>query len=154
MSLSAKQYRQFKLIVLLHTGKPVGKETLIKELDCSEPTFNRDLRNLRDEYKAEVRFLKSTNKYQLTTLGDITPKVVRYTREALAVYEKSAPIGSTSSVILDKEAKKPVSLSLRLSVIRKIESYGNKEGMNRSQVVEWLVDNYLARCLGAAKTKK
>ena len=154
MSLSAKQYRQYKLVVLLHSGKPVGKDMLIEELDCSEPTFNRDLRNLRTEFPAEVKFSKATSKYQLVVPGELTAKLVRHMREALAVYEKMTPPGQTTSVVLDKEAKKAVSMSLKLSVIRKIESYGNLHDLNRSQVVEWLVDKYLSRRLQEGKNHR
>nr|WP_187485226.1 tellurium resistance protein TerW [Duffyella gerundensis] len=144
MSLSAKQYRQYKLIVLLSTGKPVSKETLFHELDCSEPTFNRDLRDVREEFQAEIRFHKTTARYQLIAAGALTPKLVRHMREALAVHEQNAPSGQSGGVILAKEGKKPVSLSLRFSVIRKIERYAHRSGLNRSQVVELLVDEYLS----------
>lgn len=142
MSLSAKQYRQYKLIVLLSTGKPVSKDTLFLEMDCSEPTFIRDMRKIREEYQAEIKFHKASGKYQMSENGTITPKLVRYMREALAMREQSGVTSPGQPVILAKEGKKPVSLSLRFSVIRKIESYGNRNGMNRSQVVEWLVEKH------------
>lgn len=144
MSLSAKQYRQYKLIVLLSTGKPVSKDALFQEMDCSEPTFIRDMREIRKEFQAEIKFHKASGKYQMTEAGVITPKLVRYMREAITVRDQtvSSPTGQT--VVLDKEGKKPVSLSLRFSVIRKIETYGYRNGMNRSQVVEWLVESYLS----------
>lgn len=146
MSLSTKQYRQYKLMVLLSTGKPVSRELLFQEMDCSEPTFVRDLREVRKEYQAEIKFHKSNGKYQLTDSGTINPKLVRFMRDALSAREQAALTNSTSTtVILDKERKKSVSLSLRLSVIRRIEMYGNSNGMNRSQVVEWLVENYFPK---------
>lgn len=142
MSLSAKQYRQYKLIVLLSTGKPVSKDALFQEIDCSEPTFIRDLRDIREEFHAEIKFHKASAKYQMIGAGAITPKLVKYMREAMTMREQSRSSTTGQSVVLDKEGKKPVSLSLRFSVLRKIETYGYRNGMNRSQVVEWLVENH------------
>lgn len=144
MSLSAKQYRQYKLIVLLSTGKPVSKDALFQEMDCSEPTFIRDMREIRKEFQAAIKFHKASGKYQMTEAGAITPKLIRYMREAITVHDQTASSPAGQTVVLDKEGKKAVSLSLRFSVIRKIETYGYRNGMNRSQVVEWLVDSYLS----------
>lgn len=144
MSLSSKQFRQYKLIVLLSTGKPVSKHTLFKQTDCSEPTFIRDLRDIRREFSAEIKFIKANSKYQMTGAGTITPKHIRYMREALVIREQTKAVNNLAGTVkLDKEGKKPVSLSLRFSVIRKIEMYANRNNMNRSQVVEWLVEEYL-----------
>lgn len=144
MSLSAKQYRQYKLIVLLSTGKPISKDHFFREVGCSEPTFVRDLKEIREDYQADIKFDKSLGKYQLVDAGAITTKQVRYMRDCLALYEQ-ARSGNIphSSVTLDKEAKRSVSLSLRLSVIRKIQAYANSHNINRSQVIEWLVEEKL-----------
>ncbi|MGC0986534.1 tellurium resistance protein TerW [Pantoea eucalypti] len=144
MTISPKQLRQYKLIVLLSTGKPVRKDTLFQEMDCSEPTFTRDLREVREEFQAGIKFNKATSKYQLADKGSLTPKLLSYMRDVLASREQSGVLASSSgSVNLDKEGKKPVSLSLRLAVIRKIDSHANATGLNRSQVVEWLADELL-----------
>lgn len=144
MTISPKQYRQYKLIVLLSTGKPVRKDTLFQEMDCSEPTFTRDLREVREEFQADIKFNKASSKYQLASKGSLTPKLLRYMREVLASREQSGTAsGASGSVNLDKEGKKTVSLSLRLAVIRKIDSHANATGLNRSQVVEWLADELL-----------
>ncbi|KGD70093.1 CTP-dependent riboflavin kinase [Pantoea agglomerans] len=144
MTISPKQLRQYKLIVLLSTGKPVRKDTLFQEMDCSEPTFTRDLREVREEFQADIKFNKATSKYQLASKGTLTTKLLRHMRDVLTAREQAGFAGSVSSgVKLDKEGKKPVSLSLRLDVIRKIDSYAIANGLNRSQVVEWLAKEVL-----------
>ena len=144
MTISPKQLRQYKLIVLLSTGKHVRKDTLFKEMDCSEPTFTRDLREVRDEFQADIKFNKATSKYQLASKGILSAKLLRHMRDVLTAREQAGVTGSVSAgVNLDKEGKKPVSLSLRLAVIRKIDSYAIANGLNRSQVVEWLAEEVL-----------
>jgi len=144
MTISPKQLRQYKLIVLLSTGKPVRKDTLFQEMDCSEPTFTRDLRAFREEFQADIKFNKATSKYQLASKGTLTTKLLSHMRAVLTAREQAGFAGSVSSgVKLDKEGKKPVSLSLRLAVIRKIDSYAIANGLNRSQVVEWLAEEVL-----------
>ena len=144
MTISPKQLRQYKLIVLLSTGKPVRKDTLFQEMDCSEPTFTRDLREVREEFQADIKFNKTTSKYQLASKGTLTARLLGHMRDVLAAREQAGLAGSASTgVNLDKEGKKPVSLSLRLAVIRKIDSYAIAKGLNRSQVVEWLAEEVL-----------
>lgn len=120
------------------------KDTLFQEMECSEPTFTRDLREVREEFQADIKFNKTTSKYQLAEKGTLTPKLLRHMRDALSTREQAGLAGSASAgVNLDKEGKKPVSLSLRLAVIRKIDSYAIANGLNRSQVVEWLTEEVL-----------
>jgi len=120
------------------------KDTLFQEMECSKPTFTRDLREVREEFQADIKFNKTTSKYQLTEKGTLTPKLLRHMRDALSTREQAGLAGSASAgVNLDKEGKKPVSLSLRLAVIRKIDSYAIANGLNRSQVVEWLTEEVL-----------
>ncbi|WP_241576345.1 tellurium resistance protein TerW [Rosenbergiella collisarenosi] len=152
MAISTKKYRQYKLIVLLRTEKPVLKEILFKEMDCSEATFTRDLRELREEFQAIIKFHKASKKYQLVSKGTLTPKQLRYMRDVLISREQSGiSVITSGGVNLDKEGKKNVSLSLSLAVIRKIDSHANATGLNRSQVVEWLVDEILPPRSLAAK---
>nr|WP_314687848.1 tellurium resistance protein TerW [uncultured Pantoea sp.] len=146
MSLSAKQYRQYRLVVLLSTGKPVKKEVLLQEMACSEPTFVRDLRDIRHAYHSEIRFSKSAGHYQMISAGTLTPKIIKMMRDSLDLRDRTATGQQTqSSVVLDKEAKKSVSLSLRLSVLRKIQLYANRYNLNRSQVIELLVEENLSK---------
>lgn len=143
MSLSAKQYRQYMLSVLLSTGKPVGKDTILEQLKCSEPTFNRDLRDIRETHQADIRYSKANHQFQLVDSGSLTPKLVRHMREALNVHESSMPQEPMSGVVLDKDGKKAVSLSLHFSVIRRIASCGHRLGLNRSEVMERLVTEFI-----------
>jgi len=67
-------------------------------------------------------------------------------RDSLDLRDTTASGQQTqSSVVLDKEAKKSVSLSLRLSVLRKIQLYANRNNLNRSQVIELLVEENLSK---------
>ncbi|OIX90579.1 hypothetical protein [Pantoea sp. Ae16] len=148
MSLSAKQYRQYRLVVLLSTRKPVKKEVLLQEMACSEPTFVRDLRDIRHAYHSEIRFSKSAGHYQMISTGTLTPKIIKMMRDSLDLRDSTTAGQQTqSSVVLDKEAKKSVSLSLRLSVLRKIQLYANRYNLNRSQVIELLVEENLSKPL-------
>ncbi|PHM47528.1 tellurium resistance protein TerW [Xenorhabdus miraniensis] len=143
MLLSPKQFRNFKLTLLLSHGKPVSKVRIINELSCSEPTLTRALRELRDLYCADIRFSKMGNTYQLVDSGVLTKKDVKRIEELLAQHLSLKAEESTSHVFLDKEKKKPISLSLRMSVIRKIDGLANRLETTRSEVVEMVVD----RCI-------
>ncbi|MDC9604816.1 tellurium resistance protein TerW [Xenorhabdus griffiniae] len=147
MLLSPKQFRNFKLTVLLSHGKPVSKVRIIRELNCSEPTLTRALRELRDLYCANIRFSKMGNTYQLVDKGSLTRKDVRRIEELLAQHLSCKSEEATSHVFLDKEKKKPVSLSLRMSVIRKIDSLANRLETTRSDVVEMVVDRFIEKLL-------
>jgi len=146
MSLSAKQYRQYRLATLLSTGKPVQKALLLQEMNCSDPTFVRDLRDIRQTWQAAIRFIKADGKYQMTDAGSLTPNVIKMMRQNLALHDSSsAEQRAAAAVILDKEAKRSVSLSLRLSILREIQLYANRHNLNRSQVIELLVEQTLSR---------
>ncbi|OKP04303.1 tellurium resistance protein TerW [Xenorhabdus eapokensis] len=150
MLLSPKQFRNFKLTLLLSHGKPVSKVRIIKELNCSEPTLTRALRELRDFYCADIQFSKMGNTYQLVDKGVLTKKDVRRIEELLVQHLSLKSEEATRHVFLDKEKKKPVSLSLRMSVIRKIDSLANHLGTTRSDVVEMVVDRFIEKLLKEA----
>lgn len=152
MLLNPKQFRNFKLTLLLSHGKPISKVRIIKELNCSEPTLTRALRELRDLYCADIRFSKMGNTYQLVDKGMLTKKDVKRIEELLAQHLSLKSEEATSHVFLDKEKKKPVSLSLRMSVIRKIDSLANQLETTRSDIVEMVVDKFIEKLLkGAVK---
>lgn len=146
MLLNTKQTRQFTLAVMLSPGKPVGKEKIITELHCSDPTLTRDLKELRETYSVEIRYTKANHSFTMVNKGTLTPKELRRMRDSLAAQqmhgEQAASQGST--VFLDKEKKKAVSLSLRMSVIRKIDRMAWRLDLNRSEAVERLVDACIA----------
>ncbi|MDC9621837.1 tellurium resistance protein TerW [Xenorhabdus sp. XENO-7] len=143
MLLSPKQFRNFRLILLLSHEKPVSKVRMIRELNCSEPTLTRALRELRDLYCADIRFSKIGNTYQLVDKGTLTKKDVRRIEELLIQNNSLKAEEAISHVFLDKEKKKPVSLSLRMSVIRKIDGLANRLETTRSDVVEMVVDRFM-----------
>ncbi|AOM41390.1 tellurium resistance protein TerW [Xenorhabdus hominickii] len=147
MLLSPKQFRNFKLTLLLSHGKPVSKVKIIRELHCSEPTLTRALRELRDLYCADIRFSKIGNTYQLIDKGMLTKKDVRRIEELLAQHLSLHAEEVTSHVFLDKEKKKSISLSLRMSVIRKIDGLANRLETTRSEVVEMVVDGFIETLL-------
>ncbi|PHM73236.1 tellurium resistance protein TerW [Xenorhabdus kozodoii] len=147
MLLNPKQFRNFKLTLLLSQGKPVSKGKIIKELNCSEPTLTRALRELRDLYCADIRFSKIGNTYQLVDKGMLTRKDVRRIEELLTQHLSFKSEDATHYVFLDKEKKKPISLSLRMSVIRKIDSLANRLETTRSEVVEIVVDRFIEKLL-------
>ncbi|CBJ80900.1 conserved hypothetical protein [Xenorhabdus bovienii str. Jollieti] len=143
MLLSPKQFRNFRLTLLLSHEKPVSKVRMIRELNCSEPTLTRALRELRDLYCADIRFSKMGNTYQLVDKGTLTKKDVRRIEELLIQNNSLKAEEAISHVFLDKEKKKPVSLSLRMSVIRKIDGLANRLETTRSDVVEMVVDRFM-----------
>ncbi|MBI6550243.1 tellurium resistance protein TerW [Xenorhabdus lircayensis] len=147
MLLSPKQFRNFKLTLLLAHGKPVSKVKIIRELNCSEPTLTRALRELRDLYCADIRFSKIGNTYQLVDKGMLTKKDVRRIEELLVQHLSIKAEEATSHVFLDKEKKKSISLSLRMSVIRKIDGLANRLETTRSEVVETVVDRFIETLL-------
>lgn len=145
MLLSTKQYRHYTLALLLGNGKPVSTDDIFDKLSCSGPTLTRALKDLRETYDAEIRYSKSTHSYQLTKKGSLTPKVLRRIKDAINSHMliKSHAEHVASHVILDKEKKKTISLSLRMSVIRKIDRVVNQREITRSEAIEMLVDSYI-----------
>ncbi|MDC9597455.1 tellurium resistance protein TerW [Xenorhabdus anantnagensis] len=147
MLLNPKQFRNFKLTLLLSHGKPVSKVKIIRELNCSEPTLTRALRELRDLYCADIRFSKMGNTYQLVDKGMLTKKDVKRIEELLVQHLSLKAEEAISHVFLDKEKKKPISLSLRMSVLRKIDGLANRLETTRSEVVEMVVDQFIEKLL-------
>jgi len=58
---------------------------------------------------------------------------------------------TVSHVSLDKEKKKPVSLSLRMSVLRKIDRLAMLVDTSRSDAVEMLVDRCMSDLMTALR---
>ena len=142
MLLNSKQTRQYTLVVLLSSGKPVSKDKIITEIQCSDPTLTRDLKELRETYSLEIRYTKRDHSFTMTDKGSLSLKELRRMRDALAAQgsfgEHPAAQGGVS---LDKEKKKAVSLSLRMSVIRKIDRLAIRMDINRSEAVTKLVES-------------
>lgn len=144
MQLSTRQARIFRLAILLGSGVPVPATKIISQLACSEPTLTRALKALRETYSAEIRYSKATHSYQLVESGALDKKTIRRMSEALSTSIEIKSGETASKVSLDKEKKKNVSLSLRMSVLRKIDQLAMLAGTTRSDAVELLVDHSIA----------
>ncbi|MCG8707262.1 tellurium resistance protein TerW [Brenneria sp. 4F2] len=149
MQLSTRQARIFRLAILLGSGLPVPTKKIIIQLACSEPTLTRALKELRETYSAEIKYRKATHSYQLVGHGFLDKKTIRRMHEALvsSIEHKTGEV--VSKVSLDKEKKKAVSLSLRMSVLRKIDRLAILADTTRSDAVELLVDRCIAEFTSA-----
>ncbi|ACX89423.1 tellurium resistance protein TerW [Pectobacterium parmentieri] len=140
MQLSTRQVRVFRLANILGTGKHVAATQIITALGCSEPTLTRVLKELRSDYAAEIKYSKSLHAYQMIQPGQLDKKTLRHMAQALASHAELKEEGTVSRVFLDKEKKKAVSLSLRMSVLRKIDTLARLKDVTRSEAVEMLID--------------
>lgn len=154
MQLSTRQTRIFRLAILLGSGYPVSSKKIIIELACSEPTLTRALKELRESYSAEIRYSRSSHSYQLVDPGQLDSKILYRMHETLADSENTKADGAVHKVTLDKEKKKAVSLSLRMSVLSKIDKFSNLADMTRSDAVELLVERCIADLSAAFKSHK
>ncbi|MGM3175802.1 tellurium resistance protein TerW [Dickeya lacustris] len=153
MQLSTRQARIFRLAVLLGSGQPVPTKKIIIQLNCSEPTLTRALKELRETYSAEIKYSKATHSYQLTEPGMLDKKTIRRMNKTLNMWVDIKTGDIVNHVSLDKEKKKAVSLSLRMSILRKIDHVAIRAEMTRSDAVELLVERYIAE-LSATLEKK
>jgi hypothetical protein len=101
------------------------------------------LKELRGSYLAEIKYRKATHSYQLTQPGQLDKKTLRRMHEALMANSEHKTSETVSRVYLDKEKKKAVSLSLKMSVLRKIDRLSRVTETTRSEAVDMLVE----RCL-------
>jgi len=145
MQLSTRQARIFRLAMLLGSGTPVETQRIIGQLGCSEPTLTRALKELRETYSAEIRYSKATHSYQLVESGLLDKKTLRQMNKTLSSNIETKTDEVVSKVSLDKEKKKAVSLSLRMSVLRKIDQLAMQTDTTRSDIVELLVDSSIAQ---------
>lgn len=145
MQLSTRQARIFRLATLLGPGTPVEAQRILSQLSCSEPTLTRALKELRESYSAEIRYSKATHSYQLVQPGTLDKKTLRQITKTLSSnVEAKTDEPVVSKVSLDKEKKKAVSLSLRMSVLRKLDQLAMQTDKTRSDIVELLVDYKIA----------
>ncbi len=140
MLLSSRQERVFKLATLLGTGKPVSASKILEILECSEPTLTRALKELRDSYSSEIKYSKAIHAYQITHFGTLDKKTLRRMAESLSANAELKTVESSSWVDLDKEKKMAVSLSLRMSVLRKVERFAFTHNKTRSEAMEILLE--------------
>jgi len=154
MQLSTRQTRVFMLASLLSSGKPVASSRILASLDCSEPTLTRALKELRESWSAEIKYSRLTHCYQLTEPGILDKKSLRHINEALKLNAELQQSETVSRVFLDKEKKKAVSLSLRMSVLRKIDQVVRLSETTRSDAVEMLVESGLDELIEKLVLKK
>lgn len=154
MHLSTRQARTYKLALLLGNGKPVSSEGIITALACSEPTLTRTLKELRESYSAEIKYSKATHSYQMVSPGQLDKKSLKRMGEALTENEESKPVETVSRVFLDKEKKKAVSLSLRMSLLRKINTLARLQGLTRSEAVDNAVAASIDELIKQARQKQ
>lgn len=154
MQLSTRQARVYTLATLLGPGKPVTATKVIATLACSEPTLTRVLKDLRESYYADIKYSKASHTYQLVNAGLLNKKQLRRMGEALNA-NAQLKISETASVIsLDKEKKKAVSLSLKMSILQKIELLALLSSITRSEAVEMIVGEYADRLIREIKAEQ
>lgn len=153
MQLSTRQTRVFMLASLLSSGKPVASSRILASLDCSEPTLTRALKELRESWSAEIKYSRLTHCYQLTNAGKLDKKSLRHINDALKLNAELQQSETVSRVFLDKEKKKAVSLSLRMSVLRKIDQVVRLSETTRSDAVEMLVESGLDELIARIRNK-
>lgn len=106
MQLSTRQARVFRLAMLLGPGTPVESQKIISQLNCSEPTLTRALKELRETYSAEIRYSKATHSYQLVEPGLLDKKTLRQIHNTLSSNVETKTDEVVSKVSLDKEKRK------------------------------------------------
>lgn len=154
MQLNTRQTRIFTLANLLGSGKPVAAHDIIKCLECSEPTLTRALKELRDSYSAEIKYSKANHTYQLVIPGQLDKKTLRRMNEALALNAELKTSKSSGKVVLDKDKKTAVSLSLRMRILRKIDKVAELSGVSRSEAVEQIAEKIVDELISDLKNKK
>ncbi len=142
MQLSSRQVRIFELVLLLATGKPVPVDLILKKLDCSTPTLTRALKDVRDTYGCVINYITTIHSYHLVSRGMLDSKALKKVSDALITFSSHAEI-KKSKVILDKEIKKSTSFSLRMDCKKKISALAIKTGLNRTEILEQLIDNHI-----------
>ena len=143
MQLSTRQARVYKLATILGPGKPVTAAKIITALACSEPT-----------YSADIKYSKASHAYQLVDPGLLNKKQLRRMSEALTANAQLKPAQTVNVVSLDKEKKKAVSLSLKMSILQKIELISMLSGVTRSEAVEMIVGEYADRLIREIKAEQ
>ncbi|MDF7681800.1 tellurium resistance protein TerW [Enterobacteriaceae bacterium ESL0689] len=140
MQLNTRQERVYTLANLLGSGKPVSAAFITATLACSEPTLSRALKELRESYFAEIKYNKASHSYQLVNSGLLDKKILKRMSEALSLNTDLKTHDHSSRVVLDKDIKTSVSLSIRRRILRKIDKLATLSGASRSETVEKLVE--------------
>ena len=121
MQLNTRQERVYTLANILGSGKPVSAQSITATLACSEPTLSRALKELRETYAAEIKYSKAGHSYQMVNSGLLDKKTLKSMSEALDLNTDLKTHDQGSRVVLDKDIKTSVSLSIRRRILRKID---------------------------------
>ncbi|EMB4078978.1 tellurium resistance protein TerW [Klebsiella aerogenes] len=154
MRLNSKQERIFKLALILGRGLPVPSSELLAKLSCSEPTLSRTLKTLRDTYRAEIKYSKAAHTYQLTANGSLTEEMKERMAETLRVNGSLKTQTTPGKVVLDKDQKTAISLSVKRSVLRKLDRLARLTTLTRSGAVEMLVQQYIDDLIDLFRNRK
>ncbi|HBV2151905.1 TPA: tellurium resistance protein TerW, partial [Klebsiella pneumoniae] len=119
MQLNTRQERVYTLANILGSGKPVSAQSITATLACSEPTLSRALKELRETYAAEIKYSKAGHSYQMVHSGLLDKKTLKRMSEALDLNSDLKTHDQGARVVLDKDIKTSVSLSIRRRVLRK-----------------------------------
>jgi biotin operon repressor len=139
MQLNTRQERVYTLANILGSGKPVSAQSITATLACSEPTLSRALKELKT-YAAEIKYSKAGHSYQMVNSGLLDKKTLKRMSEALDLNTDLKTHDQGARVILDKDIKTSVSLSIRRRILRKIDKLAELSGTSRSEAVEKLVE--------------
>lgn len=143
MRLNSKQERIFKLALILSRGQAVLSADLLAELGCSEPTLSRTLKALRETYQAEIKYSKAAHTYQLIASGAITEEMRERMSEAIRVNAQLKTPDGPGKVVLNKDQKTAISLSVKRSILRKLDHLARLTTLTRSGAVEMLAQQYI-----------
>ncbi|MDR8470701.1 tellurium resistance protein TerW, partial [Acinetobacter baumannii] len=83
-------------------------------------------------------YSKAGHSYQLVSFGQLDKKTLRRMNEALSQHAELRSQGISTKVLLDKDLKTTVSLSIRRRILRKIDRLAKLTGTSRSEAVETL----------------
>ncbi len=153
MQLSSRQTRIYRLAILLGSSKPLPAASLLDQLHCSRPTLMRALKELREDWDADIKYHPASASYQMAAAGKLDKKCLRRFSEMLKSDAQLQHHENLSRVFLDKQKKKAVSLSLRMSVLNKIDRVTHLTEISRSEVVEMLVESGLDELIKRLKAQ-
>ncbi|CAK9885525.1 MAG: hypothetical protein XXXJIFNMEKO3_01925 [Candidatus Erwinia impunctatus] len=117
------------------------------DLECSEPTLSRVLKELRDTYAAEIKYSKANHTYQLIKHGLLDKIALHRMNEALALHTEMRTANPGSRVLLSKDRKISVSLSLRWRILRKIDRLATLSHLSRSEAVESIIEKNIEQII-------
>lgn len=141
MSITSRERRTLKLLILLSIGEPVSSDTLLSELNCSSATLSRVLADVRTRYKATIAYVKASQSYVLEQKGEIDASEIQRAHRALELHAHSKGLEVHPALALNKLLKVNVSLSLKKTVLAKLDRQAAQVGLSRSELVEQILSD-------------